>query len=341
MKAALRFGAAIVLAAATSTIASTAGAETVWRMNTNTVEKLPEGQQINAFLERLHDRVGDDLKIDVYWAKALGINPEDSLRALRMGQVEMSSLYAGYFGRDAPDVAQALVQGVILDVDEVEAVLPVLQEIYTDYYKKWNAEVIGWTISPAFPISVFCDEPVDTLEELRGKKLRVWSKDQVETFTRLGVAAQIVPQNDMYVALQTGVLDCAVYPLAAAPNMSLQEVTDYAAQLHVYAVVPAALAVSSDVWAKVPDDMKAEILAAAEETWREALAAVRDTSVEEEAIAKLTANGEFTVLDGFPAEDRAAFFEAASETWKEEAERIGRNAPDYRQRVLEALDQVR
>jgi len=341
MNKALNFAAAVVLAATTLGGATAALSETTFRLNTNTAENRPEGKQIKAFIDRLNARVGEELGIDVYWASALGIKSEDTLRALRMGQVEMSTLYAGYFSRDAPDVAQALVQGVLLDVDEVEAVIPVLQDIYVDYYKSWDAEVIGWTISPAFQISIFCKEPINTLEGLRGKKLRVWSKDQVETFSRLGVAAQIVPQNDMYVALQTGVLDCAVYAMAAAPSVSLQEVTDYVAPLHVYAVVPSAIAVSRKAWDGLSDDLKTEIRAAAEETWQEALAAIRDTSVADAATEKVTADGAITVLDGFPEEDRRAFFEAASSVWQEASDSIGRKAPEYRARVLKALEAVR
>lgn len=56
----------------------------------------------------------------------------------------------------------------------------------------------------------------------------MWSKDQVDTFERLGVSAQIIPQTEMHVALRTGVVDCAVYPALFAHTVSLQEVAKYA-----------------------------------------------------------------------------------------------------------------
>ncbi len=58
--------------------------------------------------------------------------------------------------------------------------------------------------SDAIRVGVLRDEPIRTIEGLKSKKLRVWARDQVETFTRLGVAAQIIPQEDMYVAMKTG-----------------------------------------------------------------------------------------------------------------------------------------
>ncbi|TDA93150.1 C4-dicarboxylate ABC transporter substrate-binding protein, partial [Halomonas marinisediminis] len=103
----------------------------------------------------------------------------------------------------------------------------------------------GYVAVPRWQASIWGKgEPVRTLDDLRTKKLRVWSGDQVETFTKLGVAAQIVGQTELYVALQTGVVDCAVYPALFAHTISLHEVTDYASYLYPVAGVPYVLGVS-------------------------------------------------------------------------------------------------
>ena len=57
------------------------------------------------------------------------------------------------------------------------------------------------------------EEGEAALAGLKGKKLRVWEKFHVQTFETLGIAAQVVGQNDLYLAMQTGVIDCAVYPM--------------------------------------------------------------------------------------------------------------------------------
>ena len=121
---------------------------------------------------------------------------------------------------------------------------------------------------PLLKASIFCrEEPVSSLEKLRTKKLRVWSNDQVQTFTKLGVSAQIIGQNDLYVALQTGVVDCAVYPALFAHTISLNEVTKYASYLYPVAGVPYVLGASKSAWDSLSDGERQAVSTAAERVW--------------------------------------------------------------------------
>jgi TRAP-type C4-dicarboxylate transport system substrate-binding protein len=177
---------------------------------------------------------------------------------------------------------------------------------------------------------------VSTLEDLRARKLRVWSKDQVETFTKLGVAAQIVGQNELYVALQTGVVDCAVYPALFAHTISLQEVAKYASYLYPIASVPYVLGADQEAWDGLSDAERQAVTAAGESVW----ARTNEYSkAEENEQAARTTLGEQGVefLEPFSDEDRSAFLDAASATWKEMADEAGGNAPEYRQRILDIL----
>jgi len=199
-----------------------------WRLNNFLPETRPESAQIERFAEDVNTALADaDFSIEVYHGGSLGLPNTDLLRVVPTGAVEMSLMWANYLGRDAPALGSVFVQGAISTVDELTEVLPVAQEIYEEEYDEWGVTTVGFVAIPTLSVSVFCrDEPVNTLEDLRGVKLRVWAREQVETFTRLGVAAQIVPQEDLYVALRTGVVDCALYPALYAHTISLQEVTE-------------------------------------------------------------------------------------------------------------------
>ena len=87
--------------------------------------------------------------------------------------------------------------------------------------------------------AVHCKKPANSLNELEERKLRVWSAHLVDTFTRLSISAQVIPQNDMYMALQTGVVNCAYYLSTVGETVSFNEVTDYEAYLHPWAASPA------------------------------------------------------------------------------------------------------
>ncbi len=185
--------------------------------------------------------------------------------------------------------------------------------------------------------SIFCrEEPVRTLAQLKTKKLRVWAKDQVENFKRLGVSAQIIPQEEMYVAMKTGVVDCAVYPALYAHTVSLQEVAKYGAFLYPMASGPYVLGMSSKKWDGLSDAHKKAIQDAGQAAWDRTNTYAEDHAKELAAREKLEAQG-VEWLDDFPAADRAAYIEAVNVTWEKLANEAGGDAPAYRKRVLAAM----
>jgi TRAP-type transport system periplasmic protein len=226
------------------------------------------------------------------------------------------------------------IQGSVGSAEEHNKILPVIEDIYRKEIERRGIVTTGLLANTAHPMSVFCKgTPVNSLAELQKKKVRVWSTDLVQTFKRLGVAAQIVPQNDMYMALQTGVIDCAVYAAILAKTVSLQEVTKSASYLFPVAAVPYLIVTSQKKWAELPEDLKRIVVDANAEMYRK----TREATVDEpQARAALEKDG-VKWLPDFPEADRQKFLQAAAETWLEVAKEAGGNAVDYRKRVLTTL----
>ncbi len=108
----------------------------------------------------------------------------------------------------------------------------------------------------------FTKEPVNSIEDLKGLKLRV-SNDPVMTgmVESLGASATVVAYNELYSALQTGVVDGAEQPIAnykskafyeVAPNMILDGHTLGAVQV----------VISDLAWAKLTENQQKVIMAA-------------------------------------------------------------------------------
>ena len=307
------------------------------RFNNPLPESRPETKEINMFAKDVGANSDGKLTVKVFSGGSLGLENADLLRTLPKGIVDMSLLWANYLGRDAPELSSVLVQGSIGTVDELNAALPVVQDIFQEEFDKWEVTTVGNLAIPMLYASVFCrDEPVRTLEDLKTKKLRVWTKDQVMTFTRLGVAAQIINQNEMYVAMKTGVVDCAVYPALYAHTVSLQEVAKYSAYLYPIAAGPYTLGMSAIKWKALSDAEKQFLTKAADDVWQRTNEYSSDYQRELAAREKLTEQG-VTILDDYSEEDRKVFLDAVSVTWKEITEDAGGKAPQYRQRILDAL----
>ena len=317
-------------------LANVAGAAE-WKFNNGLPETRNEAKQLDQFAADVAELSGGSLRIDVFHGGSLNLKDNDVARWLPGGAVEMGLVWANYLGRDAPALNAVLIQGSVGSSEELLKVLPEIQEIYKQELADFGIASTGFMALPLLRASIFCrDEPVRTLDDLRARKLRVWSNDQVETFSKLDVSAQIVGQNDLYVALQTGVVDCAVYPALFAHTISLQEVTDYASYLYPIASVPYVLGVDQEAWDGLTDAEREAVTTAADRVWERTNEYSQAEENEQAARARLADQGvEF--LEPFSDEDRAAFLEAASATWEEFAMEAGGKAPEYRQRILDIL----
>lgn len=315
----------------------TAASAEEWRFNNFLPETRPESAQLEQFVTEVNDALGGETTLKLYSGGSLGLPNTDTLRFLPKGAVEMSLMWANYLGRDAPALSSVVVQGTIGSIEEFEKAIPTVREIYEEEFAEWDVASVGYVAIPMLSVSVFCrEEPVRTLEDLKSKKLRVWARDQVEAFTRLGVSAQIIPQEEMYVAMKTGVVDCALYPALYAHTVSLQEVSKYASFLYPMASGPYVIGVSADRWAETDETVKAVIAEAADDLWDRTNQYEADYQ-RELAARDTLAEGGIVWGEDFSDEDRQAFVASVTETWKMLAEEAGGNAPAYRERVLTAL----
>ncbi|MFN0161553.1 MAG: TRAP transporter substrate-binding protein DctP [Burkholderiales bacterium] len=334
MKTLLQHAAAGVLACAILAPALNAAE---LRFNNPLPDSRPETKELVKFAEDVGKNSGGAVTVKVHSGGSLGIKDADVLQVLPKGALDMSMIWANYLSRDAPALGMALVQGAIGTVDELKRALPVVRQIYDEELKDWGITAAGYMAIPMLEASIFCrDHPVKTLADLRSRKLRVWAKEQVASFKRLGVAAQIIGQADMYVAMKTGVVDCAVYPALYAHTVNMHEVAKYGAFLYPMPSAPYALAMATTKWNALPAAQRQAITKAADDTWNRTNEYSADHQRELAAREELKKKG-INWLGDFPEADRKRFLEAVSATWAELATEAGGKAPGYRERVLKAM----
>ncbi|MBW5801041.1 TRAP transporter substrate-binding protein [Halomonas elongata] len=292
------------------------------KFHSGLAESRPEAASLERFSELVDEYSDGQLQVDVYHAGSLGLKEADMLRIMQRGMVDMALMYGEYYNRDAPEMASIYAQGAITEAEQHLDILPTLRELYREGYADWGIHTIGGVVAPVFDVGLHCKEPVNSLEGLRDKKVRVWSGHLVETFDRLGISAQVIPQNDMYLALQTGVVDCAYYLSTVAKTVSLQEVTDYEAYLHPWAASPWMFGVSDRTWNSLDEQQQEILTRAGEEIWQETRDQAVDPEREAEARKEREAMG-ITMLPAFSDEDVQTFVDAAWEAWHEMASKAG------------------
>jgi TRAP-type C4-dicarboxylate transport system substrate-binding protein len=326
-----------LLATCAALLAATAATATEWRFNNNYAPTRPESEHIRNFAARVGELSGGSLTITVIEGGGMNLRDADALRWMQTGTPEISFIWPTFIGRDAPDLATLYVYGSVSTAEEHLKALPAVKEALVTGFEERGIPVVGFMALPIIDASLFCREPVRTLAELRTKKLRVGSREQVETFTALGVAAQIVPQNELYSALQTGVVDCALYAARFASSISLQEVAQHAVYTGFpFPPVPYAIVANKGSLEALDDAQRAALTEAAEVLETESSDFSKDAEAEAAARAALTEAG-VTWYPDFTAEEVEEIRTAAEATWLTLSEEGGETAVANRAAILEAL----
>ena len=134
--------------------------------------------------------------------------------------------------------------------------------------------VMGWG-SHFAPRSVYTKAPVNSLAELKGVKLRVLPTSAfIDTFKLMGAVPTPIPFNELYTAVQTGVVDGFEHDASTVVATKLYEVTKHCFMTeHLFP--PMVAVIGKRGLERIPADIRPAFLQAAQEasTYQRAQAA--------------------------------------------------------------------
>lgn len=195
----------------------TAAAEDLTSLGMQRVAKLVE------------ERSGGSLKINVFPASQLG----DAMTQMEMvinGNIDMfieGSNYMADWG-----VPERYVAGLYFQCPSKDAFLRLLR---SDFYKSWEDKFLKETgvrtlannwMRP--PVEIASNIPLYTLEDFQNLKLRsIPSKYTLDALQTLGTKPTPVAYQEVYLALQQGVIEATIATLDAVYKMNFYQVTKY------------------------------------------------------------------------------------------------------------------
>lgn len=215
------------------------------------------------FAELANERLGDDYEVVVYHSSQLGSDSE-LLQRLRLGTVDLA-------------LPSTIMSSVSDEFGLFE--LPYLVRD-RDHMKRIEAEVFWPTLHPLLEeqgyrvLAVWENgfrhitnnvRPVVTPEDLAGVKLRtpsgVW---RVRMFEAYGAQPSPMEYGEVFMALQTGVMDGQENPLPQITGGNFQEVQNYLSMSgHVY--TPAYVTTGAS-FQRLPEEVREILIEAARET---------------------------------------------------------------------------
>jgi len=216
--------------------------------------------------ERLVDEKYDgEVAFDLRLNGELGVE-SDYLTFLQQGvAIDYAIMAPSNMASFAPSIPLMDMPFLFRDLAHWEAVLSsdVLKPLEDELLAKADIMVIGYTGGGVR--NLLSSHPIGNLEELAGHKMRVMGAPiQAQIFAALTAAPSAIAYNEVYNAIQTGVIDGFENEAASIQNLKFYEVAPYLTLTkHTITVRP--IVMSGKTFRKLPADLQAAVLAAGKE----------------------------------------------------------------------------
>jgi len=148
------------------------------------------------------------------------------------------------------------------DLDHWNKVLDsdAFQSIVDDVSKKADVMIIGY--AGGGTRNIIANKPVHNMAELKGLSMRVMGAPiQTQMFNAIGAKPSVIAYNEVYNAIQTGVIQGAENEAAGLNAMKFYEVGPYIS-LTQHAITVRPICFSGKTYRKLPPDLQAAILKA-------------------------------------------------------------------------------
>jgi TRAP-type C4-dicarboxylate transport system substrate-binding protein len=215
------------------------------------------------------------------------------------------------------------------DLDHWNKVLDAdaLKPIADDVLEKADVMLIGYAGGGTRNLIV--NKPVETIADIEQLPIRVMGAPiQTRIVEAIKTAPTVIAYDEVYNAIQTGVIDAAENEAAGVEQMTFYEVGPHIA-LTQHAITVRPLCFSGKTFVGLPEDLQAAILKAGKEAG--AYGREIESSQDSEKLARMEKDG---LLTTHPFQERAMLLELAEPVKEAYAEELGAGA------VLEAVNAV-
>ncbi|MCA0847880.1 TRAP transporter substrate-binding protein DctP [Salipiger thiooxidans] len=241
---------------AASSVAPQAGAakETI-RWKAVTLHR--NGESYNKWLwfqEEAAKRTDGRLQVEILTFPEVGLTGTDVLRVIESGLISIAEVSTGYVSGDFPLIEATDLPGMVSSIDQS-------RKVYDAWLEKVvvpNSAAMGGKVYSTFvwgSIYLFTADPVETVADFRGRKIRVFAPAQARLIEELGGEPVSMPISEVYSALQRGVIDGMITGPDQINPMAAWEVTPYVTDIGI-APLGAYIVISQPAWDALPGDIQ-------------------------------------------------------------------------------------
>ena len=266
----------------------------------------PFNKALLKFEELVKKYYGKPINFVLHRNSELGIEP-DYFQYMSQGtSVDYAIVSPAHMSKFAKAAPLLDMPFLFRDLDHWNKVLDsdAFQPIVDDVSKKADVMIIGY--AGGGTRNIIANKPIRNMAELRGFTMRVMGAPiQTQMFQAIGAKPSVIAYNEVYNAIQTGVISGAENEAAGLNAMKFYEVgPNISLTQHAITVRP--ICIAGKTFRKLPADLQAAIIKAGKEAGK--LGRDIESSEDSALLAKLEKEGK---LKTFPFTERAKLLELA------------------------------
>ena len=213
----------------------------------------------SAFFGSLAKNAGVTTQVSYNPMDSVGVKADDAFRLLRSGAFDVMSVQIGMASRDDPFFEGVDLIGVAPDMKELRKVVDAYRDAFDRrLQQRFNSKVLA--LWPFGPQVIYCNAPINTVDDLKGQKVRVFTQSMAALMQHFGASPVTLPFSEVYPALQRGVATCAVTSPTSGNSGKWPEVTTHFLPLSLSGSVQGHL-VNLDHWKRYTPEQQAKIAA--------------------------------------------------------------------------------
>lgn len=258
--------------------------------------------------------------------------------SVRDGRVPMSGALHTYLAGEEPRMGLFNLPGLVNNIAEYAYMCSAFwcDDVERLWEEKWNSIVLaqGAWCSQA----LFSREPIHTLEDFKGKKLRVHNPQTASLMEAIGAKPAPLPLSEVPAALERGVIDGVFTSTCYGNGQEYWRLAPNVQNWHIGPITGWVVIINKDTWEQIPEDQRAAIMLEMDALEHEAL--YNFYSHVNEAVSEMAENGIELWSAPQPEVDRVTgpeFAQAAYQSFYDRATELGFDGEAYVAHAREVL----
>jgi TRAP-type transport system periplasmic protein len=216
-----------------------------------------------AFANKVKEKSGGKMEIRVHPASSLYPSHE-LIPALVDGRTEIGPVVAGYLTDILLEIGVLDLPFMTGGLDEHRKAANALRPFFTEMLAKKGLKLL--TINTWPTQQLFSLQPIKTVGDWKGKKIRVYGADSANTARALGAAPVSIGFGEVYTALEKKTVDGAITSATNAEPMKFFEVSKFINYWNIAGAGGEWFVVNQKAWDGLPKDLQQAVMDALKET---------------------------------------------------------------------------